>query len=48
MGDTTGQNIAYSILNKLQSVDLDVANMRAQAYDGTGVLFLIVLHKALQ
>ena len=47
-GDTTGENIAHSIIDKLQCVNLDIGNMRAQAYDGTGKMFkyfVNVLHR---
>ena len=47
-GDTTGENIAHSIIDKLQCVNLDIGNMRAQAYDGTGKIFkyfVNVLHR---
>ena len=37
-GDTIGENIADAIINKLESANIDLANMRAQAYDGTGQL----------
>ena len=36
IGDTTGENIADAIINKLESANIDLANMRAKAYDGTG------------
>ena len=35
-GDTTGENIADVIINKLESANIDLVNMTTQAYDGTG------------
>lgn len=35
-GDTTGLHIAESIISRLQAINLDPSNLRAQAYDGTG------------
>ena len=37
-GDTTGEHIAESIIAQLQAIDLDPSNLRAQSYDGTGML----------
>ena len=38
MDDTTGEHIAESIIAQLQAVNLDPSNLRAQSYDGTGML----------
>ena len=38
MGDTTGDHIAESIIAQLQAINLDLSNLRAQSYDGTGML----------
>ena len=35
-GNTTGENIADVIIEKLESTDLNLSNVRAQAYDGIG------------
>ena len=35
-GNTTGENIADVIIEKLESIDLNLSNVRAQAYDRTG------------
>ena len=40
-GDTTGQHIAESILARIEAIDLNPLNMRAQSYDGTGDFFLL-------
>ena len=37
-GDTTGEHIAESIIAQLQAINLDPSNLRAQSYDGTGML----------
>lgn len=36
-GDTTGEHIADILVEKLEALDLNLSNMRAQAYDGTGI-----------
>ena len=38
MGDTTGEHVAESIIAWLQAINLDPSNLRAQSYDGTGML----------
>ena len=35
-GDTTGENIADILVEKLETLDLNFSHIRAQAYDGTG------------
>ena len=35
-GDTTGENIADVLVEKLEALDLSLSDMQAQAYDGTG------------
>ena len=35
-GDTTGENIADVLVEKLEASDLNLSHIRAQAYDGTG------------
>ena len=37
-GDTNGEHIAESIIAQLQAINLDPSNLRAQFYDGTGML----------
>lgn len=39
-GDTTGEHIAEAIITRLQALDLDPSNLRAQSYDGTGNCFI--------
>ena len=39
-GDTTGEHIAKAIITRLQALDLDPSNLRAQSYDGTGNCFI--------
>ena len=34
-GDTTGENIADILVEKLEALDLNLSHIRAQAYDGT-------------
>ena len=36
-GDTTGENIGKAILGRLREIDLNLSDLRAQAYDGTGM-----------
>ena len=38
MGDTIGEYIAESIIAWLQAIKLDPSNLRAQSYDGIGML----------
>ena len=38
-GDTTGENIAKAILDRLQEINLNPSDLRAQAYDGTGIYY---------
>ena len=33
--DTTGENIADVLVEKLEALDLNLSHIRAQAYDGT-------------
>ena len=35
-GNTTGEHIADVIIEKVESIDLNLSNIRVQAYDGTG------------
>ena len=35
-GDTTGENIADVLVEKIGALDLNLSHIRAQAYDGTG------------
>ena len=35
IGDTTGEHIADTIIEKLELMDFNPSNIRAQAYDGT-------------
>ena len=35
-GNTTGEHIADVIIEKVESIDLNPSDIRAQAYDGTG------------
>ena len=35
-GDTTGENIADILVEKLEALDLNLSHIGAQAYDGTG------------
>ena len=37
-GYTTGEHIAESIIAWLQAINLHPSNLRAQSYDGTGML----------
>ena len=39
-GDTTGEHIAEAINTRLQALDLDPLNLRAQSYDVTGNCFI--------
>jgi hypothetical protein len=41
-GDTTGQNIADVLIEKIESLDLNMSDVRGQGYDGTGKLISFV------
>ena len=43
-GNTTGENIADNIIDKLESFNLNPSYIRAQAYDGTGIRFIFRLN----
>ena len=44
-GDTTGENIADVLVEKLEALDLSLSDMRAQAYDGTGKDYYVLIKK---
>ena len=44
-GDTTGENIADVLVEKLEALDFSLSDMRAQAYDGTGKDYYVLIKK---
>ena len=45
IGDTTGENVADVLAEKLEALDLSLSDMRAQAYDGKSKDYYVLIKK---